>query len=214
MILSKKNLLLLSLIVGNVQTMQASNIKTVAVLSAIALSADARTYHVRNASPDKTIVLGYTCPDHTKSASMIVPVESLISSLFSVSSSKKSSQNVQTEIKYDVILSPGDRTTISKCSSIDSMTAAVQIGEYPFNYNDPDYYTASPTYNTLNKYRTFKLKAADCKDGHWCNEFGYTSTSVFSRDFGIEAGEAGWSNSTQKKLMDEIKVAGYLRGTK
>ncbi len=195
MIFIQKKLVIIGLLLTNLNFFYAIDVKT-ALIGTLAYVAqtDARKYQIRNASPDKTMVVHYTCTDHTKSSSMIAPIENMVSSWLRVSS-KKPSKPLATEIVYALTLFPGDRTTISKCDRIDSLKASVQTGQYPFNYDAPGYYDATPTDRTLYTYRTFKITTGDCKKHHWCDTYGYDATSIFSRDRGIRSGEFGWMNS-------------------
>jgi hypothetical protein len=190
-IFSKKNIMLLGLICSGTQIVDAINLQGVVVgAMALATQIDARKYHVRNASPDKTMVLVYKC-------------------------SKR---------KHSKTLFPNDQITISKCDRIETMTARVQSGEYPFNYDAFDYYDGSPTYNTLYTYRTFKIDSGICKKHHLCDHWNYDKTSIFSRDRKPKQPQLEYSNitsteefadhnTTGRALMEEIKVASYLRGT-
>lgn len=190
-IFSKKNMMLLGLICSGTQIIDAINLQAALVgAMTLALQTDAFKYHVRNASPDKTMVLVYKCSNR----------------------------------KYSNTLFPNDQITISKCDRIDTMTARVQSGEYPFNHDDFDYYDGSPTSDTLYTYRTFKIDSGICKKHHLCDDWNYDKTSIFSRDRNPKQPELQYSNitstedfadhnTTRRALMEEIKVASYLRGT-
>jgi hypothetical protein len=185
-----KKIFLLNLFLLNCGQIIAIDLKDSIGLSALLAVAQGRVYHFRNASPTKIIKVEYTCPDHTNKASSMIGgwqqlTEQYLDMSPLVAAKTSPSKAPSTETKYDITLWPGDASTVSKCDRIDSVRGVVQAGSSSSMYSDASYYAASPTYNTLYTYRTFKVDTGNCKHGHWCHTYDYDKTSIFGRDFGV-----------------------------